>query len=108
ERAAGRIGTPGTAIEVRADAGPLERVFEKSELLSGAAETDRHFVESNASRRFIECPTGDFDRFSRLPWSGEQTDVAASNPHRRRHQREEVTTQPSEIRFRIGVVVDGL
>ena len=106
EGAPGRIRTPRAAIEVCRRASPLERVLDEAKVLAGAAKADCHFVEANAGFRLVEGAARNLERLACFSGRRKQADIAGPRPRWRRQWGEDVAPQPSQVGFRVGVVVD--
>ena len=97
ERAAGRIGPPDAAVEIRGHAGARAGVLEKPEVMLRRPQEDRHLVERDAPFGLVEHPPRDLDRFAPFARRREQANVTRRLADRRPILREDVTAEVGEI-----------
>ena len=105
QRAAGRIGTPGAAMEPRGNAGAIERVFEHAEIGLRRAQQDRHLIERHAARGFLQQASGDLDRLAAFTRRREQHHgiVVLACGRRRRRRTDTAATCSSAVRVPVRV-----
>ena len=78
ERAAGRIGPPGAAIEIHRHAAARARMLEQAEVLLRRAQEDGHLVERHAACGLVEHAPDDLHRLASFAWRRKQPDVAGA------------------------------
>ena len=75
ECAAGRVGTPGAAIEIHRHIATGTRVLEQAEVVLRRAQQHRHLVEADTLRCLVEHAANDLDGFAAFARRRKQADV---------------------------------
>jgi hypothetical protein len=95
-KAAGRMRTPGAALEEHGDARPLERVLEQPGIVLRRAQRDGHAIERHAAARFAQHTTGDLDRLAPFSRRRKQFHVVQRLGGWRRGRGEQMAAQAVE------------